>query len=367
MAIPYIVPIGQVVGGNWQPTTGLTTVNLRVSPYAVATYTQDSALGDGMYKFNAVANGEYKVFVGGVEQTYFGVLKLGISSASEVPSGVDTVKIADGSISNTEFQRLDGVTSNIQTQITARLQHSGVTPQDVSTPITFISQFPLIDDALAEPSGQQVAYAQWVLDQVSAIVVTPYQQASKVRRIIANGTVQGNQVYISLAQCNATISTNAVVNRYRVFLEQGSSLASHYDNLFYVSAGDFKNYIDVIGDGLSTGLVLDGSASLTVNNVTSNLAIYLGVNNIPGARTLNTIQLSNVIIYAYNDLTLNNCSLTNVQIYQPIGKSIILGGTTSWIGGGCTNAVSSSASGIISIESEWNTSYTMPFDPSLAP
>ena len=34
-------------------------------------------------------------------------------------SGIDAAKIADGSISNTEFQHLNGVTSNIQTQITA--------------------------------------------------------------------------------------------------------------------------------------------------------------------------------------------------------------------------------------------------------
>jgi hypothetical protein len=38
-------------------------------------------------------------------------------SASDLPSGIDASKIADGSVSNTEFQYLDGVTSNIQTQI----------------------------------------------------------------------------------------------------------------------------------------------------------------------------------------------------------------------------------------------------------
>jgi hypothetical protein len=34
-------------------------------------------------------------------------------------SGIDATKIADGSVSNTEFQHLNGVTSNIQTQIDA--------------------------------------------------------------------------------------------------------------------------------------------------------------------------------------------------------------------------------------------------------
>jgi len=37
--------------------------------------------------------------------------------ASDLPSGIDAEKIADGSVSNTEFQYLNGVTSAIQTQI----------------------------------------------------------------------------------------------------------------------------------------------------------------------------------------------------------------------------------------------------------
>ena len=37
----------------------------------------------------------------------------------------DVTKVADGSVSNTEFEHLDGVTSDIQTQLTARLPLAG--------------------------------------------------------------------------------------------------------------------------------------------------------------------------------------------------------------------------------------------------
>ena len=37
----------------------------------------------------------------------------------------DTAKIADGSVSNAEFQRLDGVTSDLQTQLDAKLNSAG--------------------------------------------------------------------------------------------------------------------------------------------------------------------------------------------------------------------------------------------------
>jgi hypothetical protein len=43
-------------------------------------------------------------------------------TASDIPTGIDATKIADGSVSNTEFQRLDGVTGNIQTQIDSKEQ-----------------------------------------------------------------------------------------------------------------------------------------------------------------------------------------------------------------------------------------------------
>ena len=46
----------------------------------------------------------------------------------------DASKIADGSVNNTEFQHLDGVTSDIQTQMNAKLAQAGGT---VSGDVTF--------------------------------------------------------------------------------------------------------------------------------------------------------------------------------------------------------------------------------------
>jgi hypothetical protein len=47
----------------------------------------------------------------------FGTLTI---AASDLPSGIDAAKIGNGSVSNTEFQYLDGATSNIQTQINGK-------------------------------------------------------------------------------------------------------------------------------------------------------------------------------------------------------------------------------------------------------
>jgi hypothetical protein len=53
-------------------------------------------------------------------------------AASDLPSGIDAAKIADGSVSNTEFQYLDGVTSSIQTQLNNKLNYYTLFIQSLS-------------------------------------------------------------------------------------------------------------------------------------------------------------------------------------------------------------------------------------------
>jgi len=55
-----------------------------------------------------------------------------ISGASNTISGIDATSIADGSISNTEFQHLNGVSSNIQTQLDAKATNAFAIAQAVA-------------------------------------------------------------------------------------------------------------------------------------------------------------------------------------------------------------------------------------------
>ena len=52
----------------------------------------------------------------------FGTLTI---AAGDLPSGIDATKIANGTVSNTEFEYLDGVTAPIQTQFSNRVPYSG--------------------------------------------------------------------------------------------------------------------------------------------------------------------------------------------------------------------------------------------------
>ena len=63
------------------------------------------------------------------------ILDANVTNA-KIATGVDAAKIADGSVSNAEFQYLDGVTSAIQTQLNAKVAKAGST-MDSAANITF--------------------------------------------------------------------------------------------------------------------------------------------------------------------------------------------------------------------------------------
>jgi len=67
--------------------------------------------------------------------------KLADSSVTDikVSPGIDAVKIADGTVTNTEFQYLNSATSNIQTQITNNVTNIATNTTDIATNVTNIA------------------------------------------------------------------------------------------------------------------------------------------------------------------------------------------------------------------------------------
>ncbi len=59
------------------------------------------------------------------QSTSGGAVSVSALTAGDMPSGIDATKIGSGSVSNTEFGYLDGVTSNVQSQLNGKLSGSG--------------------------------------------------------------------------------------------------------------------------------------------------------------------------------------------------------------------------------------------------
>ena len=61
MGKDFTITISQVVGGNYQPVTNLTNLNLRIDPFSSSTYS-GTHIGDGVYRFTNVEDGVYKLY-----------------------------------------------------------------------------------------------------------------------------------------------------------------------------------------------------------------------------------------------------------------------------------------------------------------
>jgi hypothetical protein len=61
----------------------------------------------------------------------------GVVSNDKLATGIDAAKLADGSVSNTEFQYLNGVTSAIQTQLDAKVDENAAITGATKTKITY--------------------------------------------------------------------------------------------------------------------------------------------------------------------------------------------------------------------------------------
>lgn len=110
-------------------------------------------------------------------------------SAANLPSNIDSAKIANGSVSNTEFQYLDGVTSAIQTQLNAKQASLGFTAENVSNKDT--------DGTLASNSDtkypSQKAVKTYADTKVSSISLSTSSviHSTPVTFTVTNGAASG--------------------------------------------------------------------------------------------------------------------------------------------------------------------------------
>jgi hypothetical protein len=83
--------------------------------------------------------------------------------AGDIPTGVDAAKLADGSVSNAELQRLNGVTSDIQTQLDGKVDENSAITGATKTKITYDAKGLVTAgaDATQDDIGDGTTYKQY--------------------------------------------------------------------------------------------------------------------------------------------------------------------------------------------------------------
>ena len=193
-------------------------------------------------------------------------------AAGDLPTAIDAAKIANGNVSNTEFQYLDGVTSAIQTQIDGKAASSHTHAISDVTNLQTSLDAKLTATITTPAGGQYVRYngTSWVNASIGETDLPTAINAAK----IANGNVS-NTEFQYLDGVTSAIQTQI----------DGKASTSHNHALSGLS--------DVVLTSISNGQVLvwDTATSKWINSTVSSSGGTGDVNGPAGGLTGDEIAL----------------------------------------------------------------------------
>ena len=241
---------------------------------------------------------------------------------SALSSGVDASKIANGTVSNTEFQYLDGVTSAVQTQIDNKADLvSGKVPLSQLPSAIFIykgvynatTNTPTLSDATSTPgflyrvtvAGTQdfgsgsISFSvgdyviandqfKWeksdttdavatVNGQVGNVVLSTTDIAEGTNLYFTNARAQSAIASVGYLKADGTVSLTANLNA-------NSNKITNVTNPTSAQDVATKNYVDVAVSGLGTGTVTNvSSANTDISIATGSTTPVLTLNSGTGA------------------------------------------------------------------------------------
>lgn len=129
-----------------------------------------------------------------------------VIAAGDLPTGIDAAKLADGSVSNTEFQYLDGVTSSIQTQLNGKAATSHTHAISDVTSLQTTLNGKLDATITSAATGNYIRYngTSWVNTPIQA------SDISGALTNITNLTISGNAVLGNASGNTVTVNAGTV-------------------------------------------------------------------------------------------------------------------------------------------------------------
>lgn len=266
-----------------QLVTGLTQLNLRVSPFSTAAFTMDSEISTGVYKFLNVTAGLYKVYNNTTELTKFGYVTVGeptavLTTGNQTVAGDKTFTgstvlgntLSTGTLTIDTGQHIvdpnaptlgshlsnktyvDGAISDLDLTNKMLRKDSGASNEQVLGHVNFRTYPPtssIAATALAHLTRRQdmINYVQEVLNGFNP---SAYQQSGNIVRCIPSGTQETNKVYRTLSASLTNAASFADATRRMVVEMHGTGDSdTNLTDATLLPAGSADDYVDIICKG----------------------------------------------------------------------------------------------------------------------
>jgi hypothetical protein len=348
--------------------TGL-TVTLRVSPFTTTAYTATEVSGKaGVYEFVDVPIAVYKLYSNGDEEISFGGAngtRFGGTmsiTVGELPSAIPATKIADGSVTDAEFQYIGGLTSDAQTQLDSKLDKSGGTmtghltlsgknvycsndPSNSASAVNWgtalITFLTLVGGTmagiinmggykitnLADPiANTDAASKGWVDAVIQAYLngaLTAYQQSPNVIRVLYTGTQETNRLYTTVSAAMSAANGLVSASRYITVIVEGNGIiGSNPANYNLFSPSDVHLYCHLASKTPDV-IVLYADDSYVVGSVSGDLGkvilknLILKPNSATGNPSFQRVVFENCRFEPSDDaLTLTDCEFRGLNVFK---------------------------------------------------
>ena len=252
-----------------------------------------------------------------ITYVYLGALS---KTNTSLPTGISAANIADGTVSDTEFQRLDGVTSDIQTQIDAKGDTiTGAATTIVSSDLTAsraVQSNGAGKVAVSSVTSTELGYVSGVTSAIQTQLGTKLVAASDLSDVASASTSRTN---LGLA-----IGTN--VQAYDAGLADIAGLSTT-DSNFIVGSG--SNWVAETGSTARTSLGLASMAIQAASGVAISGGTITGLGSpSAGSDAATKTYVDNLVTGLKTRIICRSATTANISLATDLENGDTLDGVT---------------------------------------